>query len=95
MNNEMLKQLKKMQSQMEAKQKELDEKVFTVEKQGITVKMKGDFTLVSVNVDEALIDPEDKDILEDLIVIAINEIIDLIKDELEKITPQMPGGMPF
>ncbi|UUM19718.1 MULTISPECIES: YbaB/EbfC family nucleoid-associated protein [unclassified Mycoplasma] len=95
MNNEMLKQLKKMQSQMEQKQKELDAKVFKVEKQGIVLEMKGDFTLVSVNVDSILIDPEDKEILEDLIIVAMNELIDLIKEETEKITPQMPGGMPF
>ncbi|VEU76192.1 YbaB/EbfC family nucleoid-associated protein [Mycoplasmopsis columboralis] len=95
MNNEMLKQLKKMQSELEKKQKDLDEKIFSVEKQGIVIKMKGNFTLVSLSVDEMLVDPEDKDILEDLIVVAMNELIDLIKEENEKIAPQMPGGMPF
>ncbi|WP_025755699.1 YbaB/EbfC family nucleoid-associated protein [Mycoplasmopsis cricetuli] len=95
MNNEMLKQLKKMQLDLEKKQQELEEKVFTITKQGIKVEIKGDFSIQKITVDELLIDPEDKEILEDLILITINEAIDKIKEENEKITPKMPGGMPF
>ncbi|MEA4134606.1 YbaB/EbfC family nucleoid-associated protein [Mycoplasma sp. 2045] len=94
MNNDFLRRIKNMQKELETKQKELDEKTFTVSKQGIEVVLKGDMSIVSIEIDELLIDPEDKDILQDLITIAINEGIDLIKEEQDKLAPSMPG-MPF
>ncbi|VEU70016.1 YbaB/EbfC family nucleoid-associated protein [Mycoplasmopsis glycophila] len=95
MNPEMIKRLKRMQDEMEKKQKEIEAKEFVVEKQGIKVIMLGNFLVKQIIVDEALVDPEDKDILEDLIVIAINEGIDLIKEEQAKAMPQMPSGFGF
>ncbi|SJZ48177.1 YbaB/EbfC family nucleoid-associated protein [Mycoplasmopsis verecunda] len=89
-----LRRVKTMQKELEIKQKELEEKEFTVEKQGITVVMKGDYTLVKIDVDDLLVDPEDKELMQDLIVIAINEVVDMIKEETEKLVPATPG-MPF
>ncbi|QGZ97895.1 YbaB/EbfC family nucleoid-associated protein [Mycoplasma sp. NEAQ87857] len=95
MNPEFIKRMKKLQKELEQKQAELENKEFTVEKQGITVTMKGNFQVLSINIDESLVDPEDKDIIEDLILITMNEIIDLIKEEQEKISPQTPSGLGF
>ncbi|WP_036453008.1 YbaB/EbfC family nucleoid-associated protein [Mycoplasma buteonis] len=95
MNPEMLRRLKRMQEEMMSKQKELEKTEFTVTKQGIKVVVLGNHTIKSISVDELLIDPEDKEILEDLIVIAINEAIDLVKEEEAKLAPQMPGGLGF
>ena len=81
----MMAQAKKMQAEMEKKQNEIYKKEFLVEKQGIKVILYGNKKIKSINVNKALIDPEDKEILEDLIIIAINEAIDNIDLELDKI----------
>ncbi|QNM93626.1 YbaB/EbfC family nucleoid-associated protein [Mycoplasma sp. Pen4] len=94
MSPDFLRRIKNMQKELEQKQKELEDKEFTVEKQGITVVVKGDMSVQSIDIDEVLIDPEDKEIIQDLIIIAINEAIDMIKEEQEKLAPNMPG-MPF
>lgn len=91
----MMKQAKKMQEELEKAQKEIFQKEFKVEKQGVTVVMTGDGRLQSLTIDEILIDPDDKDIIEDLIVIAVNEVKEIIDEELEAIQPKAPGGMPF
>lgn len=95
MNPEMIKRLKKMQDEMEKKQRELNKKEFTVEKQGVIVVINGASKITKIEIDEALVDPEDKDIIEELLVIAINEAYDLVAKEQEKLMPQMPGGLPF
>lgn len=92
--NAMMAQAKKMQAQMEKDKKELHAKEFVVEKQGIKVTISGDRKLKSVDINEILIDPDDKEILEDMIIIAINEANEIISSEEEKLQPSTQG-MPF
>ncbi|QCZ36914.1 YbaB/EbfC family nucleoid-associated protein [Mycoplasma nasistruthionis] len=94
MNPELIKRLKNMQKEMETKQAELEQKEFTVEKQGIKVVVKGDMSVSSIEVSEVLVDPDDVELLQDLITVAINEALDLVKQEQANLAPQMPG-MPF
>lgn len=93
--NAMMAQAKKLQADMEKAQAELSKKEFKVEKQGVSVVLSGDKKIKKIEVNEILVDPEDKDILEDLIVIAINEAMELIDQETAANSPQMPAGMPF
>ncbi|NQZ66163.1 MAG: YbaB/EbfC family nucleoid-associated protein [Mycoplasmatales bacterium] len=93
--NAMMAQAKKMQAEMEEAKAKLAVKEFKVEKQGVTVVVLGNKKIKSIDANEVLLDPEDKDILEDLIVIAINEAMDEIEAESAAMTPSMPGGMPF
>lgn len=93
--NAMMAQAKKMQAEMEKAQAELAKKEFKIEKQGVTVIVLGNKKIKSIDVNEILVDPEDKDILEDLIVIAVNEAMDMIDSEAAAASPQMPAGMPF
>ena len=93
--NAMMAQAKKMQAEMEITQAELSKKEFKIEKQGVTVIVLGNKIIKSINVNEILVDPEDKDILEDLIVIAINEAMEKIDEVQAEASPKMPGGMPF
>ncbi|MHA0272964.1 YbaB/EbfC family nucleoid-associated protein [Mycoplasma sp. 48589B] len=94
MSPDFLRRIKTMQKELEAKQKDLEEKEFVIEKQGIKLTMKGDYSIVSLELDELLVDPDDIELLQDLLVVAFNEGIDLIKEETEKLAPAMPG-MPF
>lgn len=93
--NAMMAQAKKMQAEMEATQALLAVKEFKIEKQGVTVIVLGNKVVKSINVNEILVDPEDKEILEDLIVIAINEAMETIDEETAAAAPSMPGGTPF
>lgn len=95
MNPEMLKRLRKMQSELEKKQKEFNEKEFVVEKQGVKIVAFGNKKIKSISIDEVLIDPEDKELIEDLIVVAWNELIDEIEEAEEELAPAMPNGLPF
>ena len=92
--NAMVAQAKKMQAEMEASKALVEKQEFKIEKQGVTIILAGTRKVKSINVDDALIDIEDKDILEDLIVIAINEGLQQIEEALEKATPSSQG-MPF
>ena len=92
--NAMMAQAKKMQAEMEASKSLVEKQEFKIEKQGVTVVLSGTRKVKSINVNDALIDIEDKDILEDLIVIAINEALDQIEEAFDAATPSAPG-MPF
>lgn len=87
----MMAQAKKMQADMEKAKAALHAKEFLVEKQGIKVVVMGSRKIKSVDINEALIDPDDKDIIEGLIIVAINEAMDKITAEEAASTPQMPG----
>ncbi|UWV84081.1 YbaB/EbfC family nucleoid-associated protein [Mycoplasmopsis felis] len=88
MNSELIKRLKNMQQEMEKKQNELNDKEFVVEKQGITISAKGDMSIQKITIDEALVDPDDIELLEDLIVVSFNELIDNIKEAQNEIAPK-------
>ena len=93
--NAMMAQAKKMQAEMEKAQAEIEKKEFVVEKQGTKVTMLGNFKIKKIEINEVLIDPEDKDLLEDMVLITVNEAIELVQAEKENAAPKMPTGMPF
>lgn len=100
-NMNMLSKLKKMQDEMEKKLKEFNQKEFDFNyKNSISLKLKGSLEILSINIDNQLVDPEDKVMLEEMVAEAVNEAISKVlsdKDKLtESLTPKMPfGKMPF
>ena len=96
---QMLMQAQKMQRELAKAQAQLAEKEFTVSKGGaVTVVLKGDKTVVSVSIDEDAFDKDNKEMVEEMIVLAINEAQEKIDEESEdnneKITGR-PGGLGF
>ena len=93
--NALMQQAQKMQKQMEKKQKELESKEFEVSTNGgaIKIKMLGSKKLVSLEIEEDLIDPSDKDMLQDMLVVAINEAVSKIDEEIDSEMGSMTGGM--
>ncbi len=87
----MMAQAKKMQADMEKAKAELHKKEFIVEKQGIKIVVLGTRKVKLIDINEALIDPEDKDIIEALIIVAFNEAMDIISAEEAASAPQVPG----
>lgn len=90
-----MKQMQKMQKKMENVDKDLKEKEVEATVGGgmITAKVNGKKELVSINIEEDVVDPEDIDMLEDLILAAVNEAMrkaeSLAESEMQKIT----GGL--
>jgi len=90
----MLIQAQKMQREMQKKQAELEAQEFTISKGGaVTVVVKGDKSIVSVSIDKDAMDPENKEMVEELVALAINEAIEQIKAKEAEISASMSGGM--
>lgn len=91
---QMLMQAQKMQREMQKKQAELEAQEFTVSKGGaVTVVVKGDKSIVSVSIDKDAMDPDNKEMVEELIALAINEAIEQIKAKEAEISSSVSGGM--
>lgn len=99
--NNLMKQAQRMQRQMEDSQKELETKEFTAAAGGgaVEVTVSGKKEVVKVKLSEEVIDPEDIEMLEDLIVAAANEALRKAEEEnaalMNKMTGGLGGGFPF
>ena len=96
----LMKQAQKMQRKMEEQAKELETKEFTATAGGgaVEVTVNGQKELQKVKLSEEVVDPDDIEMLEDLIVAAINEAMRQVDEEstsaMNKLTGGMGGGMP-
>ena len=89
---QMLAQAQKMQRELQKAQNELKEKEFTISKGGaVTVVVKGDHRVQSITVDEDAFDKDNKDMVEEMIAMAINEAIDQIEKESDAINERITG----
>ena len=97
----LMKQAQRMQRQMEESQKELEEKEFTATAGGgaVEVTITGKKEITRVKLSPEVVDPDDIEMLEDLIVAATNEAIrkieELSQETMSKITGGLGGGFPF
>jgi nucleoid-associated protein EbfC len=93
--NKLMKQAQQMQAKMAKMQEELKEKTVEASAGGGVVKVvvNGKQELLDIKIDPEAIDPEDVEMLEDLILAAVNEgmhrITDMINEEMNKLT----GGL--
>ena len=94
--NALMQQAQKMQKQMEKKQKELESKEFEFSSNGgaIKIKMLGSKQLTSLEIDEDLIDSSEREMLQDMLMVAINEAINKIDEEASSIMGSVAGGIP-
>lgn len=91
----LMKQAQKMQKQMEEKQKEMEEKTFEATAGGgaVTVVVSGKKEVVSVKLKEEVVDPDDIEMLEDLIVAATNEALRKMDEENASAMNSIAGGL--
>ena len=85
--NNLMKQAQKMQRQMEENQKALEEKSFTATAGGGAVEVTG------VKLAEEVVDPDDIEMLEDLIVAATNEALRKVEEETTAVMSKLTGGL--
>ncbi|MCD8046230.1 MAG: YbaB/EbfC family nucleoid-associated protein [Clostridiales bacterium] len=99
--NNLMKQAQRMQRQMEEATKELEEKEVTATAGGgaVEVTVSGKKEVVKVKLAEEVVDPDDIEMLEDLIMAAVNEALRqmeaLSQESMNKITGGLGGGFPF
>ena len=93
--NNLMKQAQRMQRQMEESQKELETKEFTAAAGGgaVEVTVTGKKELVSVKLSEEVVDPDDIEMLQDLIVAATNEALRKAEEENAAMMSKMTGGL--
>jgi len=93
--NNLMKQAQKMQRQMEENQKALEEKEFTATAGGgaVEVTISGKREVTKVKLQEEVVDPDDIEMLEDLIVAATNEALRKVEEESAAVMSKLTGGL--
>ncbi len=93
--NDMLKQVQKMQEDMANLQAELDEREYTATSGGgmITVTVNGKHEITELKINPDAIDPEEPEMLEDLITVAVNEAISTASKTSEEEMGALTGGL--
>ncbi len=88
-------QLQAMQEQMVQTQEALGEKTVEISSGGgmVQVEMTGHYNLVSITIDPEAVDPDDVDMLQDMILAAINEAVEAVKKMSEDEMSAFTGGM--
>lgn len=92
----MMKQVQKMQKEMAKAQEALNEKEFIGEatNQLVTATFTGDRTMKDLTIKEDVVDPEDVDMLQDLVIMAVNDALVKIEKETEATLGKYTKGMP-
>ena len=95
--NNLMKQAQKMQRQMEEASKEIEEKEITAGGGVVEVTVSGKKEVVKVKIDPEAVDPDDVEMLEDLIMAATNEALRQMDEysqaSMSKITGGFGGGL--
>ena len=97
----LMKQAQRMQRQMEEGQKELETKEFVAKAGGgaVEVTVTGKKEIAKVKLSEEVVDPEDIEMLEDLVMAAANEALRMADEAnaevMSKMTGGLGGGFPF
>ncbi len=90
---QLMRQAQKMQQDMQRARAELDAKEFTSVVGGgmVEITMFGNKTLKEIKIKPEVVDPDDIEMLEDLIVSAFNDVMAKIDIEEKQSIPQIPG----
>lgn len=93
--NNLMKQAQKMQKQMEESQKELEDKEFTATAGGgaVEITISGKKEVTKVKLDKDAVDPDDVEMLEDLIMAATNEAYRKMEEESSQAMSKLTGGL--
>ena len=93
--NNMMKQVKKMQEQMEKAQQDIEENEFESTSGGgvVSATVNGKKEVIAIKIDPDVIDPEDVEMLEDLIIAAINDAMKKADEYSGETMGKLTGGL--
>jgi DNA-binding YbaB/EbfC family protein len=95
MNMNMIKQAQKMQEEMLKMQEEMEEKQYSAQAGGgaITATVNGKRELMALEIEPDAVDPEDVEMLQDLIVAAVNEALRKAESSMSDSMSKLTGGL--
>ncbi|MCI8659452.1 MAG: YbaB/EbfC family nucleoid-associated protein [Lachnospiraceae bacterium] len=93
--NNLMKQAQRMQRQMEEAKQELEEKEYTAAAGGgaVSVTVSGKKEVVAVQLSQEVVDPDDIEMLQDLIVAATNEALRAAEEDSMAAMSKLSGGL--
>ena len=93
--NNMIKQAQKMQQDMLKMQQDLEEQEIEASAGGgmVTVKVSGKKVITSISIKPEAVDPDDVEMLEDLIMVAVNDALAKVESEAQSQMSKITGGM--
>ncbi len=91
----MMKQMQKMQKQMEDMQVELEAREVEASSGGGAVKVtvNGKKEVLSIAIDESVVDPEDIEMLQDLVLVAVNDALNKAEEMMNNEMKKLTGGL--
>lgn len=92
---QMLKQVQKMQAEMMAAQEQLKDEVVEASAGGgmVTVKVSGDLEVKAIAIDPEAVDPEDVELLQDMVLAAVNEGLRAAQEMASRKLGGITGGL--
>ena len=93
--NNLMKQAQAMQKKMQDMQKEIESAEFEASAGGgaVTVRVSGKKEILGINIKKEVVDPDDVEMLEDLVLSAVNEALRKADEETESKMGKLTGGM--
>ena len=94
-NANMLKQAQKMQQQMLQMQEEMEKKTYTAKAGGgmVAAEVNGKHEIVSLTINPEAVDPDDVEMLQDMVIAAVNEAMRIADAEAAENMSRITGGM--
>lgn len=95
MNKNMMKQAQKMQEDFLKMQEEMEDKTYEAQSGGgaVTAVVNGKHEVVSLTIEPDVVDPEDVEMLQDLVMAAINEAMRRAEASASEIMSKLTGGL--
>ena len=92
---QLMQQAQRMQAAMEEKKQALDETIHTAASGGgmVAVEVNGAHKIISIKIDPEAVDPDDVEMLEDLVLAAINEAMEIADRYSDEEMAKITGGM--
>lgn len=93
--NDMMAKIQKMQEDMEAKQAEIESSEFSASAGGgaVEVKVSGKHEILGITIKPEVVDPEDIEMLEDLLIASLNEAIRKASETMDREMGSLTGGL--
>ena len=97
MNMNMIKQAQKMQQDMLKMQEELDARTYSASAGGgvVTAEVNGRRELITLTIDPEAVDPDDVEMLQDMVIAAVNSALKAAETSREESMAKVTGGLNF
>lgn|SRR5574344_658476 len=90
----MMKQAQKLQKEMLEEKGKIDDTIFEGKSSFVTVELKGNKEIQNIKIEKDVIEKDEVEMLEDMLVVAINDAMKQIDKETEKKMGKYTQGMP-